>query len=55
MESKRLALAQALLGKGMAKQAGNDMQLRQAYNQYAIRSQTTGQQPLPYDQWKQKK
>lgn len=52
---QRMALAKALLGPGMAGQAGDQMQLRPEYQQYAIQAQASGQQPVPFEQWVQAK
>lgn len=51
--SQRQALSQALLGQGMAKQAGNTMQLYPEYQRQAIEAQAQGQEMPPFDVWVQ--
>ena len=51
--SKRHLLAKALLGSGLAKAAGTDMRLYPSYQRYAIDTQSNGEEPLPFEQWKQ--
>ena len=41
------------LGTGMADDAAMDMELRQAYQQYAEDAMMNGQQPTPYPEWVQ--
>lgn len=40
-----------LFGGGAASRGVDVIRLRKAYNAYVIETQSTGQQPLPFDQW----
>lgn len=44
-------LSRALLGSGMAGQAADASTLYPQYQEYAINAQSSGEQPIPFEQW----
>lgn len=46
-------LAKALLGNGMAGQAGDTSKLYPQYQEAMIEAQSQGQPPVPFEQWVQ--
>jgi len=44
-------MARAMLGNGLAGQAGDAMRLRPAYLDYVQKAQESGQQAMPFQDW----
>jgi hypothetical protein len=47
IERAKQLIAEALLGKGMAKKAGDDLRVNPAYQRYVVDAQSKGVQALP--------
>jgi hypothetical protein len=46
-----MEILKALLGQGMARQAGENLSNHPAYQKYAIEMQVNGLEPLPFEEW----